>query len=286
MPKGDRYNLKADPEDGTTQVSNLLLEALALARLSGHEKGALLYLIRKTYGWVGPDGIRLKKKEIPLSEWAKALKVGRDYASRLLAGLCDNHIIMRHQKENWQNYVYSLNTHIAEWNSGCIDLQQLSEMTTQQLSKSTTPLDTNSDSPKEILNKGIKSMLKKEGRAAPSSPNSSAKKAVKPGNPLVKEISTWLEEERGYVSPCYGQEAQAIKWMLDQGYSDAQIKTAYLSKAKETFWGNKLLTMANVKKDIGVLSKKSALKEEFPMAKAHLKQSQDEVGKEANIDDR
>jgi len=39
MPKGDRQELKADPEDGTTPISNLLLEALAIAKLSGKEKG-------------------------------------------------------------------------------------------------------------------------------------------------------------------------------------------------------------------------------------------------------
>ncbi len=46
MPKGDKAILKADPDDGTTPVSNLLLEALAIAKLSGMEKGALAYLWR------------------------------------------------------------------------------------------------------------------------------------------------------------------------------------------------------------------------------------------------
>ena len=58
MPKGDRVIGKADPEDGTTPVANLLLEALAMAHLSGEEKGAVLYLWRQTYGWVDGKGIQ------------------------------------------------------------------------------------------------------------------------------------------------------------------------------------------------------------------------------------
>ena len=51
MSKGDREILKADPEDGTTPIANLLLEAIAIAKLTGREKGILLLLCRKTYGW-------------------------------------------------------------------------------------------------------------------------------------------------------------------------------------------------------------------------------------------
>jgi len=40
MPKGDRLKLKADPEDGTTPISNLLLEAVAMAKISGLQKNA------------------------------------------------------------------------------------------------------------------------------------------------------------------------------------------------------------------------------------------------------
>ena len=47
MPKGDRIILKADPEDGTTPISNLLLEAVAMAKLSGLQKGVILYLWRR-----------------------------------------------------------------------------------------------------------------------------------------------------------------------------------------------------------------------------------------------
>lgn len=74
MPKGDRAMLKADPEDGTTPVANLLLEALVVARLTSKERAALLFLIRRTYGWyIG--GARLKSDIIPLTTWAKVLQI-------------------------------------------------------------------------------------------------------------------------------------------------------------------------------------------------------------------
>lgn len=50
MPRGDREKLKADIEDGTTNIAHLLLEALAMADLSGAEKGLVLFLWRRTYG--------------------------------------------------------------------------------------------------------------------------------------------------------------------------------------------------------------------------------------------
>ena len=43
MPKGDRDILKADLEDGYTPIANLILEALALAKMSGVQKG-IVYL--------------------------------------------------------------------------------------------------------------------------------------------------------------------------------------------------------------------------------------------------
>ena len=43
MPKGDRERLKADLEDGSTPLANLLLEALATANISGVQKGLVLF---------------------------------------------------------------------------------------------------------------------------------------------------------------------------------------------------------------------------------------------------
>lgn len=163
MPLGDRDILKADPEDGTTPIANLLLEALAIARLTGKEKGIILYLWRRTYGWV-KNAKRLKEKAISLGEFAKVVCLSdKDTAnaSKLLAGLVKKNILKRDFGGPGKGYVYSMNTRVGEWDKGCVNLQLLSQitiqplykMTMQPLSKGTTPPDTNLVSGKEILNK-------------------------------------------------------------------------------------------------------------------------------------
>ena len=149
MPKGDKEILKADPEDGTTPIANLLLEALAIAKLTGKEKGIILYLWRRTYGWER-DGRRLKEKAISLSEFGKVCNSDATAASKLLSGLVNKNILKRDFAGPGKGYTYSMNTRVGEWDKGCINqqllkelsIQPLSKMTTQPLSKMTTPLDT------------------------------------------------------------------------------------------------------------------------------------------------
>jgi len=124
MPKGDKYKLKADPDDGTTHVANLLMEAAAMASISGLEKGAVFYLMRRTYGWSNNKGQRLKERQIGLTEWARGLGTGRAQASKALKALVDYKIIIR--KREGMSFSYSINTYINQWNSNCIDLELLS----------------------------------------------------------------------------------------------------------------------------------------------------------------
>lgn len=173
MPKGDRFNLKADPDDGTTPVANLLLEAVAIAKLSGKEKGAILFLWRHTYGWLN-QGIRPKELEIGLDRWAKVLQTDRTSASKILGSLSQKSIFHRRFLGPGKGYIYSMNTRISTWNSDCIDLPLLKEIarldndnnsgekspplqdsTTPPLSKITTPLATNSASLKKHIKKHI-----------------------------------------------------------------------------------------------------------------------------------
>jgi len=94
MPKGDRLKLKADPEDGTTPIANLLLEAVAMAKITGLQKGAILYLWRRTYGWV-EDGQRVKERKITLTEWKNALDSSPSRLSKALSSLETSNIIER-----------------------------------------------------------------------------------------------------------------------------------------------------------------------------------------------
>jgi phage replication O-like protein O len=129
MPKGDRQELKADPEDGTTPISNLLLEALAIAKLSGKEKGAVLYLWRVTYGWQ-VEGARLKEQEIPLRTWGLVLQTSEGQASRILSALIEKRVVTRVFLGAGKGYSYSMNTRVAQWHKGCGISQGLLEMTT------------------------------------------------------------------------------------------------------------------------------------------------------------
>jgi len=160
MPKGDRLVLKADPEDGTTPIANLLLDAMAIAHLAAKEIRAVLYLWRRTYGWQ-INGNRLKEAAIPLSEWAKILNTDTCHASSTLSGLEKKNIINRISIGRNKGYHYMMNTRIAEWHDGCIDRQLLQEMATyplpknatRELLKNATHSGIVSASQKEILNK-------------------------------------------------------------------------------------------------------------------------------------
>lgn len=127
MPKGDRLKLKADPEDGTTPIANLLLEAVAMSHISGLQKGAIIFLWRKTYGWQGKDGKRLKEAKITLGDWCKALDRDKSRISKALIALEQMNVIRRRVIDIWGGYYYSLNTSIASWNSDSINLSKLSE---------------------------------------------------------------------------------------------------------------------------------------------------------------
>ena len=72
-----------------------------------------------------------------------------------------------------------------------------------------------------------------------------------PPDPRVKEISQALEELRGFKSPAYGKEAAAIKWMLGQGHEADTILGCYQALKQQSFWKDKPLDMAQVKKNIG-----------------------------------
>lgn len=138
MPKGDREILKADPEDGVIQIANLLLEALAMAHLSGAEKGAILFLWRRTYGW--QDGNRRKTEdEISLPEWAAALNINIRSAVRVLNSLVGKRVILRTDLGKGRGYWYSMNTRVNQWDKSCLNCQELSERYGQGLSKKSRP---------------------------------------------------------------------------------------------------------------------------------------------------
>jgi phage replication O-like protein O len=131
VPKGDYEILKADIEDGYTRVANLLLEAFAMAQLSGIQKGICLFIIRRTYSWGKSEDA------ISLREFAQACGTSEPYVSRQLKDLIDKNVVKRLAYKPGKPAVYTINTRVADWCKGCINIQELHESAVQGLYKCT-----------------------------------------------------------------------------------------------------------------------------------------------------
>lgn len=123
MPKGDRENFKADCDDGFTRIANLLLEALAIARLNGIQKGICLFLFRRTYGW------NRSEDAISLGEFADACGTSKEYISRQLTSLIKRNIVCRRDYQPGKVPVYAFVTSVGEWDRSCIDLENINKNT-------------------------------------------------------------------------------------------------------------------------------------------------------------
>lgn len=287
MPKGDRLKLKADPEDGTTPVANLLLEAVAMAKLSGQEKGAIIYLWRATYGWVGDNKQRLKECKLTLSGWGKVLAISRFRASDILAGLVSKNILFRRTADQWGGYYYRLNTNIASWNSNTINLAKLAETVNianfgDVIEKDTViPGDTviiddtvvEKDTVIEKPNSDKKRHLTVSSTVTPQlqkTPHPTLYKEILnkdkergaviktvPFGENTKTVFGLLDKERGYRPPKRKAEAASIIRMLKAGYLPEQIITTWRTLKEDKFWQKQELYMMTVESNIGaVLTKR------------------------------
>lgn len=183
MAKGDRKILKADIDDGYTTVANLLIEALAIAKMTGIQKGICLFLIRRTYGW------GQKEDAITLNEFAQACDTSPSYVSKQLKELIKWGVIKRVRYEPGKTPVYTINTRVAQWCKGCIDVQGLHERIIQGLYncarvplhnrarvEQAQTLDTTGaeappkESIKESINKDLSSLTGGEGHSPPAAP--------------------------------------------------------------------------------------------------------------------
>jgi len=126
VAKGDREILKADTDDGYTRIANLLLEALAMAKLNGVQKGICLFIWRRTYGW------GVKEDQITLKEFAQACDSEESYVSRQLKKLVDMGIITRNNVSG-KAYTFTFNTRVDQWDKGCLNGQGLFFCTRQGL---------------------------------------------------------------------------------------------------------------------------------------------------------
>jgi DnaD/phage-associated family protein len=274
MPKGDKYILKADPEDGTTPIANLLLEAVAMSKLSGLQKGAIIYLWRRTYGWVGENGKRLKEAKISLSEWAKALDSTKSRLSHTLAELETYNILHRRIEENWGGYFYSLNTEIASWNHGKLNLSLFAE--TQGVAENAT-IDESAtvdekDNSCEVENSCQERNATVAENATQQLPKTQLcsilykeiikkdikKDAVKKMQPQfgddLRKIFYELDHNlRKYKVPKRNAEAASIMRMLKNNYTVDQIIKAWKEIKKRSFYQKAEVYMMTVESNIGAI---------------------------------
>ena len=159
MPKGDREIFKADIDDGYTKVANLLLEALAMAKLNGVQKGICLFVLRRTYGWGSKEG------QISLKEFALACNSSETYVSKQIKQLVTWKVILRTSYEPGKVPSFTVNTRVAQWDKGCLNVQGLNDCIRQGLFKWTrVPLSdqTRVDQGSDLEPQGIEPPLKKD----------------------------------------------------------------------------------------------------------------------------
>lgn len=227
MPKGDIEVFKADIEDGYTKIANLIIEALAIANLSGIQKGICLFLLRRTYGW------GIKEDSITLNEFAQACGSSNSYVSRQIKQLIKWQVIIRTNYEPGKVPTYTFNTRVAQWDKGCINVQGLHESTIQGLykcarvgfNKCTTPeqgqtLDTTgqSEPPKESI-KEIE---------INSSSSSNAREEV---DHDISKIAQAYHKHYGNL--LNGTQAQSLCQWVEDGFNHEVIIAAMEVAAKE-----------------------------------------------------
>lgn len=90
------------------RLHNSILEKMALARLSGAEFRALMFLFRKTYGW------NKKEDRISLSQWAEGTNGKRPHVLRTLNELIRKRVIYRIDDQQ-PVPVYGFNKYFEQW---------------------------------------------------------------------------------------------------------------------------------------------------------------------------
>ena len=177
MAQDDREKIKATLDGGYTPIANLLLEALAAARLKGIEKGICLFLWRRTYGWGRTEDC------ITLREFALACATSVCYISRQLKELVDRRVVLRTSYQPGKAATYTFNTRIDQWDQNCLDVQGLHNGAKQGLHNSAIQGLHNGarvDTPQAQAPQGFAPSLKKDQKNI----KKNIKKNIYPPTPL------------------------------------------------------------------------------------------------------
>jgi len=126
VPKGDYQRLKADVEDGAVPIARLLLEAVSMAKLNGVAKGLVIFIWRRTYGWMDVNGRKHKSDRITLAEFAQATGSAKTYVSSQLKLLVKAHVIEEQSDpDNGRYKQYGMNTDVSGWDKVVLNTDDL-----------------------------------------------------------------------------------------------------------------------------------------------------------------
>lgn len=215
MAKGDREILKADTDDGYTKIADLLLEALAMSKLNGVQKGICLFLWRRTYGW------EQKEDQISLKEFAQACDSEESYMSKQLKQLVVWNVILRTSYQPGKIPTYAFNTRVDQWNKGCLNRQGLSECTRQGLFKRTrqglsdqTRVDSGSDLEPQGFEAPLYTSYKQDNNSNGNSNTHAQEKEL--NQPQKETITIYQSFEKEFGRPLSPIELDKINnWMTE-----------------------------------------------------------------------
>jgi len=252
MPKGDRERFKADCEDGYTKIANLLLEALAMCKINGTQKGICLFLFRRTYGWGKAEDA------ISLADFAASCGTSKPYISRQLQQLLKKNIIKRVSYQPGKTPIYKFNTRVIEWDRGCIDVEGLSdcikqglyEQTKAGLSECTTVNESQTQDLRLVEPPGKKELKKKKENIY-FPPDS---KEYILSEYLLKKILSHLP---GCKNPDLQKWAKHMNAILKLDKRDPEEVRAVIDFAQDdSFWRNNILSVEKLRKQYDQLNAK------------------------------
>lgn len=121
MPKGDAHKLRADLDDDFARVSNLLLEALSCAPLSGAQFRVMAFVIRRTYGWSRKHEPAHKGDLITAAEIADGTGLLKRTVQDTVASLVREHVILSDLATPDGRRYYGPNPDVNSWGTPTAD---------------------------------------------------------------------------------------------------------------------------------------------------------------------
>lgn len=211
----------ASPQpDKFTKVSNELLEAIIRTDLSGAQLRALLFVVRKTYGY------RKKMDKISLSQFAGALGMRRANIPRVLDSLVSRNII----KKNDSSYIitYGLQKNYENWRGKTVIQTDNTLQTVINLEPTVLKNDNKSAINTDNNKRKKDNIQKKVVGSTPSTEKVLTKKqeAIQRFNKWLKSGDNWKNLQQTVA------ELQGLQGLYGEKLSDDQYKWLH-SQVKE-----------------------------------------------------